>query len=134
MKKYNYTVGEVYSYLDAMVSDIIEYMEENHIEKIAKGDLDAENELAERLQDELWDEDSVTGNASGSYTCNAWKAEELLHHNMNLLRMALEEFGADAEMYKKALESAEFADVTIRCYLLTDAIYLAIHEYSEWGD
>ena len=37
-----------------------------------------EDELAMLLDEELWTYDSVTGNASGSYFCNAWKAEEAI--------------------------------------------------------
>lgn len=120
---------EKYNYIDAMVSDILEYMEENHIEKIAKGDEDAKDELAEKLQDELWIEDSVTGNASGSYTCNAWKAEEMLCHNWDLLADAIEEFGGNTDVLR---QGPEVCDVTIRCYLLYEATEKAIRVYSEW--
>lgn len=65
--------------------------------------------------DDAFVEDAVTGNASGSYFCNSWKAEEAVCHNLDLLREAIEEFGGDIG---KAMESAESADVTIRCYIL----------------
>jgi len=71
----------------------------------------------ERLEDEAWTADSVTGNGSGSYYCSAWKAEEAICHNLDLLGAALREFGytgADILLEK----GAEACDVTIRCYLL----------------
>jgi hypothetical protein len=70
----------------------------------------------ERLEDEAWTSDSVTGNGSGSYYCSTWKAEEAICHNLDLLGEALREFGdTGADILEKG---AEACDVTIRCYLL----------------
>ncbi|MBS6062749.1 MAG: hypothetical protein KH972_02640 [Peptostreptococcaceae bacterium] len=86
-------------------------------------------ELEQCLNDELWIVDSVTGNASGSYTLNRWEAEENICHNMELLGEALEEFGGNAG---EALEKgAEYCDVTIRCYLLSQAIAEVMEEIRE---
>lgn len=77
---------------------------------------DAFEEARERLEDEAWTADSVTGNGSGSYYCNTWKAEESICHNLDLLGEALREFGEEgADILEKG---AEACDVTIRCYLL----------------
>lgn len=69
--------------------------------------------------------DSVTGNASGSYTFNTWTAEEYLCHNWELLGEALTEFGCDMSYLEKG---AEACDVTIRCYLLGQAISEVLDE------
>ena len=70
----------------------------------------------ERLEDEAWTADSVTGNGSGSYYCSTWKAEEAICHNLDLLAEALRDFGdTGADILEKG---AEACDVTIRCYLL----------------
>ena len=70
----------------------------------------------ERLEEEAWTADSVTGNGSGSYYCSTWKAEEAICHNLDLLAEALREFGdTGADILEKG---AEACDVTIRCYLL----------------
>lgn len=91
-----------YNYYEAVKNDAMEYIKENN--------------LQDELYDELFLADSVTGNASGSYYCNAYKAEEALAHNLDLLKEALNEFGGD---FNDALErGAEYCDVTIRCYLL----------------
>lgn len=105
-----------YNYREALADDIREYIAENiNIAEYASRD-----DLADYLNDELWTADSVTGNASGSYYCNAYKAENALHHNMDLLVEACEEFGEDlGEAVKRG---AEFCDVTIRCYLLGEMI------------
>ena len=95
-----------YNYYEAVKNDALEYIKENN--------------LQDKSQDELYDElflaDSVTGNASGSYYCNTYKAEEALTHNLDLLKEALNEFGCN---FNDALErGAEYCDVTIRCYVL----------------
>ena len=113
-----------YDYLEAMTADVLDYIEEN-IDLTEYADAE---ELESFLNDELWTVDSVTGNASGSYYCNAYKAEEAIAHNTDLLIEAIEEFGDDVESYKKALQSPEYADVTIRCYLLGQAIAEAIEQ------
>jgi hypothetical protein len=86
-------------------------------------------EQAEKLNDELWIDDNVTGNGSGSYYCNSWKAEEAIAHNLDLLGEALQEFGSGPEYLIE--QGAEAADVTIRCYLLNGAISKALDELEE---
>ena len=102
-----------YNYLENLKGDIKDYIEEN--KEYLKGN--DENEL----YDIMFLEDSITGNASGSYYCNAWKAEESLCHNMDLLIEALEMFGYD-ESFNAMEKGAEWCDVTIRCYLLGQAL------------
>ena len=99
------------------------------LENMEYWSFDDREELEEVARDELWVDDSVTGNASGSYFCNAWKAEEALAHNWDLLAEALREFGLDGT---DVLErGAEAMDVTIRCYLLGQAIAEALDELEE---
>ena len=105
-----------YNYREALANDIREYIADN----INIADYTNADDLAEYLNNELWISDSVTGNASGSYYCNAYKAESALCHNMDLLAEACAEFGEDlGEAVKRG---AEFCDVTIRCYLLCEMI------------
>ena len=105
-----------YNYKKAVKDDIKKYIDEN----INLADYADTDELQEYLQDTLWAEDSVTGNAFGSYTCNTYEAEENIAHNWDLLQEALEEFGqSDINVLEKG---AEWADVTIRCYLLFECI------------
>lgn len=67
-------------------------------------------------------------NGSGSYTFNRYQAEEYICHNLDLLAEALEEFGGGADVLK---DGAEAADVTIRCYLLGQAIAEALEEIED---
>lgn len=78
-----------YNYLEAVKDDVREYISHEIELEDWRGDRDG---LEEKLNDDLWIEDSVTGNASGSYTFNTWQAEENLAHNWDLLEEAL--FGA----------------------------------------
>lgn len=105
-----------YDYRTAVKDDIRAYIDD----EINLEDHKDKEELQEYLQDMLWAENSVTGNASGSYTCNTYEAEENIAHNWDLLQEALEEFGSsDINVLEKG---AEWADVTIRCYLLSECI------------
>lgn len=104
-----------YNYMEAMKNDILDYCSDNSID-LETYDLDA-------LHDELWTEDSVTGNASGSYTFNRWTARDYVLSNMDLLDEAVTEFGIEGQVWDKMHEEDwEYLDVTIRCYLLYQAI------------
>lgn len=117
-----------YNYLEAMIEDVKEYLR-NEAEYDQEDLFYNRSYLEEKLHDELWCNDSVTGNASGSYTFSTWKAEEYLCHNYDELADACEAFGQDvSEAIKRG---AEFCDVTIRCYLLGRAISEALDEIEE---
>lgn len=118
-----------YNYLEIIKEDVKEYIEEN--KENESYNFDNIEEVKELLYDDLWVDDSVTGNGSGSYYCNAHKAREALQGNEELLIEALETFGNDAESYKRSLTDPEFADVTIRCYLLSQAIDEVVEEMTK---
>ena len=116
----------MYDYLENVTADVRDYVEQEIDLSEWAGDRDG---LEEKLNDDLWTCDSVTGNASGSYYFNAWKAEEALAHNWNLLAEALREFGQDGTDVLE--QGAEAMDVTIRCYLLRQAIAEVLDELEE---
>lgn len=119
-------MADTYNYMEAVADDVRDYIENEIDLKEWKGNRDG---LEEKLNDDLWVCDSVTGNASGSYYCNNWKAEEALAHNWDLLAEALTEFGQDGTDVLK--EGAEAMDVTIRCYLLGQAIAEVLNDLEE---
>lgn len=80
----------MYDYREAMTEDVKEWIKENI--DLTEWTEDREG-LEQQLNDDLWTEDSITGNASGSYYCNSYKAEESIAHNWDLLNEALDEFG-----------------------------------------
>lgn len=116
-----------YDYLEAVTNDVKNAILKNYHD----WHFTDRDELAEVANDELWINDSVTGNGSGSYTCNAWQAEENLCHNMDELEEACNDFGQDIGEAVK--QGAEYCDATIRCYLLSQAISAAIDELEEEG-
>lgn len=109
---------EKYNYREEMVNDILTYFTDNNINALKLEESDIEE-----LQEKLWIDDSVTGNGSGSYFFNTWKAEEALCHNWDLLEEAMTEFGkwTNFENFEP-----ETLDVTIRCYLLAECLNDAI--------
>ena len=111
-----------YNYYEEVKEDVKNYINE----EITFSDFDDLEELEQYLNDTLWIEDSVTGNASGSYYCNAWEAEEAIARNWDLLAEALEAFGQDGTDVLK--NGAEAMDVTIRCYVLGYAISDALDD------
>lgn len=119
----------MYDYREAMTEDVKEWIKENI--DLTEWTEDREG-LEQQLNDDLWTEDSITGNASGSYYCNSYKAEESIAHNWDLLNEALNEFGENnINVIEKG---AEWADVTIRCYLLWSVISDVLDEMEENGD
>ena len=119
---------ERYDYESAVLEDVKQHIRENYeaAEFIERAE-DEREELEEELNDACWIDDSVTGNASGSYTFNSWKAEQYVAHNLDLLGDALSEFGYDSD-FSVLSKGAEWCDVTIRCYLLGQVIPQAIDE------
>lgn len=119
----------MYDYREAVKSDILVYIEENYTPEEIREELADRDEWEQRLNDDLWVCDSVTGNGSGSYYCNAYWAEEALCHNWDLLNDVLLEFGCtDCNPIEKG---AEWCDVTIRCYLLGECLAAALDELEE---
>lgn len=112
-----------YNYKDSVKRDVKNWIEEN----VDFSTFKDKTELGNNLFETLWYEDSITGVPSGSYTCNEWKAEEYLCHNWNLLNEALDEYG-----YKDSnilIRGAEWCDMTIRCYILTEVINEILKDY-----
>ena len=124
-------MANTYNYFEAVKADVKQWIEDNmELEHdIITGTFEDRDEIEEYLNDTLWTEDSVTGNASGSYTFNTYEAEENLCHNLDLLGEALQEFGFGPEYLMN--EGAEAADVTIRCYLLGQAIGEVLDEVED---
>jgi hypothetical protein len=123
------------SYFNEMYDDVIEYIAEhiNLADYTEDGELDRDA-LEVKLYDDCFVADSVTGNASGSYYCNAYRAAEKVYSEIDLLIEAIECFGDDAEDYKRALTSPEWADVTIRCYYLGEVVARVLDDIEEAYD
>ncbi len=116
----------MYDYKKAMTEDIEQELWERGF--IGVDDLD---EAYQELYDDLWIEDNVTGNGSGSYTFDNYKAKEYVTDNIELCAEALREFCVDAETIadKFLYEEWEYFDVTIRCYLLGEVLGEVLEGY-----
>lgn len=108
----------MYNYYEQVLQAVEEAVKDGYSpEDLEPVDLE---DYAEKLNDALWVEDGVTGNASGSYFCNAYKAEEALAGNWELAVEALKEFGYnDINALEKG---AEWVDCVARCYMLSQCI------------
>ena len=116
-----------YNYLEAVTDDVRNVIDD-YLESYDE-DMDADD-IREQLYDDLWTDDSVTGNGSGSYTMNRNKAKEYVFADPDPIIEALEEFGTEAkEVGEKFLsQDWEYFDVTARCNLLGQAIDAVLEE------
>lgn len=116
-----------YDYYVCVEDDILNYLQDYSSEEIlemtSEENFDA---TQEKLYDELWAEDGITGNGWDGYNMNADEKAEAVGANLELLADALDEFGCDAECYRKALKDMNYADATIRCYVLGSCINSAL--------
>lgn len=119
----------MYDYLEALKEDVVDFIECD----IDLKDFAEREELEEYLNDELFNCDRVTGNASGSYTFSRAQAQEYVVDNIELLEEACDELGTDAETVGKWFlsEDWERMDVIIRCYLLSQAISEALDDMAD---
>ena len=104
----------MYNYLEEMKSDVMEYINN----EINLADYEDRDELEQFLNDELFTVDSVTGNASGSYTFNRWQAKEYVDDSMDELESAVNEFCIDSETVadKFLSEDWEYFDVIVSTF------------------
>lgn len=106
-----------YNYRLEEKNDIYNYITENYGD--IKSELEDRDTFYESLYDQMFIDDSVTGNASGSYTFNRYQAREYILENEDLLREAYESFCQLDSLGDDFInEDYEKMDVTIRCYLL----------------
>lgn len=122
----------MYNYHEEVKANVLEAIRENYSnEEIAEKLCEDRDDFAETLNEEFWIDDNVTGNASGSYWFNTWKAEEALAHNWDLIVECAQEFGIEPTIEDGYEHGAEWWDVSIRCYLLPGAIAEALDELEE---
>ena len=121
----------MYNYLLEMTKDVVIYISD----EIELTNFSDREELESYLNDELFVEDSVTGNASGSYTGSSYQSKEYVTDNMDLLNDAVTELCIDSDTVGEKFldEEWEYFDVTIRCYLLGQVINNVLDEMENEG-
>ena len=116
----------MYSYREAVKEDVKAWMEENP----------EYGHEYEAIFEACWIADGVTGNGSGSYTCNRLQAREYFFEDSDsddYIMQMIDEGLATYEEVGKHMATAdwEFIDVSIRCYLLGEAIQEVLDELEE---
>ena len=101
-----------------------DYCDEEEVEKYLKD--------CYELYDDLWIEDSVTGNGSGAYFNTESEAKAAVMENFPLLVDALRGFGS-SDMLPEMLGEENWSgmDVTIRCGLLYEVCDEVLEEIKE---
>lgn len=117
-----------YNYLDAVKDDVRQVIEDEYV----LSDYPDRDAFEEELRDVLWADDSVTGNGSGSYTYDRAKAREYVQGDpdaMDYIRELISDYDEkDVALEKFMDEDWEWFDVSIRCYLLDQAISEVLDE------
>lgn len=106
---------KIYSYPSHEQQDIKEFIEKRLDSGTFGMLIQGDEDTIQDVEDLMLDQDEITGNGSGSYTFNTWKAEQNLTGNWDLLREAKEELQPNVDLIDKG---PEYCDVMIRCYLL----------------
>ena len=127
----------MYNYVKEVKNDVIDYLREN-AQSMLDNNIDIQDENA--LNDYLFTEDAVTGNANGSYTFNSKQAREYIYDegtfdNQNLMAVADAYWEYDDPNFMQDVRDGawEKMDVTLRCYVLPEACGLAVDELQNEG-
>jgi len=120
-----------YDYRKAVKDDIYQAIHDNFTIEEIRANMEDRSSFQERLYDDLFLDDSVTGNASGSYTFNTYAAEENLLHNWDLIEECAECFGCEPVVSSGYKNGPEYWDVSIRCYLLGECLEAVLDEMEE---
>ena len=114
----------MYDYKETMREDIINSLSDYFTLSELVEALDDPYGLKEKLNDDLWIDDSVTGNGSGSYFFNSYKSREAVLDDMDACLEMIREYDIPAEEVGKRFlnEEWEWFDVSIRCYYLYSVV------------
>ena len=128
---------EKYDYKRAITDDIKDWIvnETDIIEEGIKEDRD--EDLYNWIYEEVFDEDSVTGNGPYYYGTEDF-CSECLSGNFDILYEAAHELAIDDEInilikHYEDKDLARYFDCTIRCYLLMECVYAAVEELIQEG-
>ena len=119
----------MYNYREVVKSDVLNWMDEHH-EAGASRELEFDYDT---VYDGCWVDDSVTGNASGSYTFSRWQARENFFNDDDsddYIQSMIEEGFISAKEVGECIADSnwEKLDVFIRCWLLGGVVQEVIDE------
>lgn len=94
-----------------------------------------DDDIANWISEQVWDEDSITGDGAYYYDTED-KCSEYLSNNFDLLYEAAREFCIDDNVnsliaHYEDNTLARYFDTTIRCYLLYECIEKALEELKD---
>lgn len=116
---------EYYNYYDAVKDDVIKAIEEDD-ELLPREDEDR-MDYQQRLEDALWASE-VTGNGDCAYYYSDEEdAIEAVMWNLDLCKETYLDFAIEDDAVD-FMSNVRAADVSIRCYVLPNAIYTAINK------
>ena len=128
---------EKYDYRRAITDDIKDWIV-NDTDLIENGYMeDRDEDLYNWIYEEVFDEDSITGNGPYYYGTENF-CSECLSGNFDILYEAAHEFAIDDEInilikHYEDKDLARYFDCTIRCYLLMECTYAAVEELIQEG-
>ena len=125
---------EHYDYYKEVANDIVCWMDDGD-EPFDLSQFEDMDEAAEYLNDTLWADDTITGNGPDAYGTEH-ECEEYLCHNLDLVFEACECFCVDWTLLREHLKEgnlARYLDCTLRCYVLGEAIEMALKEWESYG-
>lgn len=124
------------NYLEAVKKDISENYGNEIADRIREGE--SLDRIKDKIYDRAWCDDSITGNASGSYTFNTCQARENVEEFGlgQLIEELRDEFGCDpAGMLDKIINDEwEWFDVSARCLYVGQAVDQVVDEIAEEVD
>lgn len=97
-------------------------------------DLDDTADVAETISENFTNDDSITGNLSGSFTLSRSEAKDIVSDNIDDVITILNEFGYNAmEKIGEAFveDSFEQLDVIARVFVLNEAAYQFAQELTD---
>lgn len=120
-------------YLEEVVEDIENYIPDYYTEE-EYNQYAEDGELASMIKDDMWAEDGVTGNYSGSYTFDIEARDNILNDKFETIVKAIEEGMYDAESLGKAIvdDDWETLDVVCRCYVLYEAADIVARKHPKY--
>ena len=123
---------EKYDYRRAITDELIDWIANET--DILEGDRSSlyDDDISNWIYDEVFTEDSITGNGYSWYDSEE-KCSEYLSNNFDLLYAAAQEYCIDDDInmiieHYKNKSLARYFDCTIRCYLLGECIEKALEE------
>lgn len=111
--------------------DIKEYLTDEDLWPTAEPGTSEYDDQYDKAYDQCWIADSVTGNASGSYTFNTWQAAENVSHLLWDEDLWLLINGDMSVKVEDIEEGPEHLDVLIRCSLLSECLNDVLREKRE---